>query len=58
MDYNAITQFITTVGFPICACAFMWRYLTNNSKELTKAVDNNTDALKELISMIKGGISK
>lgn len=49
MDINAITQLITTVGFPIAACiALFWQNLKMN-----ETIDRNTEALIELTTIIK-----
>lgn len=49
MDINAITQLITTVGFPIAACiALFWQNLKMND-----TIDRNTEALIELTTIIK-----
>lgn len=49
MDIQAITTLITTVGFPIAACiALFWQNLKMN-----ETIDNNTQALIELTTIIK-----
>lgn len=49
MDLQAITTFITTVGFPIAACvALFWQ---NN--KMSETVARNTEAILELTTIIK-----
>lgn len=49
MDIQAITTFITTVGFPIAACvALFWQ---NN--KMSETVSRNTEAILELTTIIK-----
>lgn len=49
MDYQMITTFISTVGFPIAACvALFWQ---NN--KLSETVTRNTEAILELTTIIK-----
>jgi len=56
MDLNAITQVITSVGFPICMTLILCYYIkyqTDAHKEETKELTNAIDALREMISEIK-----
>lgn len=49
MDIQAITTFITTVGFPIAACvALFWQ---NN--KMSETISRNTEAILELTTIIK-----
>lgn len=55
MDVNAITQIISSVGFPIAACLICFWYvnkLTETHKEevnkLTDALNNNTLVMQKL----------
>ena len=49
MDIQTITTLITTVGFPIAACiALFWQNIKMN-----ETIDNNTQALIELATIIK-----
>lgn len=49
MDIQAITTFITTVGFPIAACvALFWQ---NN--KMSETISRNTEAILELTTIIR-----
>lgn len=48
MDLTAITQLISTIGFPIAACIAIF-YMMNKEREDHK---NEVDALKGVISEI------
>ena len=55
MDIQAITQVVSTVGFPIAMCCLMGYYIKYTEdrhreevSELTKAVNNNTIVLQKL----------
>ena len=59
---NTISQFITTVGFPIFACVVMYWQMGKQSErhqeemsKIQEALTNNTNALIELAALIKGG---
>ena len=60
MDINAILQAISTVGFPICACAALFWLVNkqdeNHKKEiesLREVLQQNTQALTELRSYLE-----
>lgn len=60
MDVNTVIQLINGVGFPIVACGGMfWLYIRQNKtfnnsiNKFTECIDNNTESIKELASIIK-----
>lgn len=67
MDFSIIIQAIATVGFPICAffvAVYALKYAYDKSLDqnreafsqianLTKAVNNNTQVLTELVKEVK-----
>lgn len=59
MDVQAITQIVSTVGFPIAMCCLMGYYIKYTEdrhraevSELTKAVNNNTLVLQKLTDQL------
>lgn len=61
MDYTQITTLISSVGFPIVACAAMfWNNYDQSKrhreevKNLTDVLERNTEALLELKNKIGG----
>ena len=56
MDISAVTQMITSVGFPIgmtvILCYYV-KYQTDVHKEETKELTNAINALRDMISEIK-----
>ena len=61
MDVTALTQIISTVGFPIAACIGLFWYMskqTENHKEetdkLKQAIDNNTIIITKLYERLGG----
>ena len=62
MDFNNIIQSISTVGFPIVACAVLF-YLLEKTNQLHKeemdkmseTIHNNTIALTKLADKLGGG---
>ena len=53
MELQTVTSLIGSLGFPIAACCFMAWYQVTTMKEFREAMSKNTDALQELIMMIK-----
>lgn len=59
MDFQAVTNLISTVGFPIVACIYM-AYLVNSMNEkhatetdtLKESINANTQAISELKVLI------
>lgn len=58
---DAITTFITSVGFPIACCvALAWyvKYVTDKHEKeiahLNDSIDGNTKVIAELITYLKG----
>lgn len=59
---ESIAQIVSTLGFPIAAFLLMWWQLREENashreeqKELTAAVNNNTQALIHLADKLDGG---
>lgn len=53
MDWQAIGNFVSTLGFPIAMCILMWRYNTKTMEEVKKALNNNTQALQQVMMLVK-----
>ena len=43
---SLIATYISNLGFPIMMCVFMFRFFSNEFKELTNAVTNLTEHLQ------------
>lgn len=59
---HAISNIITTVGFPIAMCMMLYYQLLKSNEQhtqemdkITEALNNNTNALNLLIEKMKGG---
>lgn len=56
MNVQEIANIISTMGFPIICCIFMWRYLTTTMTEITQTMVKNTEVLQRLVEKLdKGG---
>lgn len=57
MEVEQISQFVSSVGFPIVACAFMgWLYVQMNDtlKELTVAITELTAKFESHVDHVEG----
>ena len=59
MELNTVLQAVATVGFPIVMCFVLFLYLVEQNKqhleetkELTKAIENNTQATMKLTCLL------
>lgn len=52
---DMITRLISNVGFPIACCIMLYMQQSKSMKELTDAVNNNTEAIRTILTMMKAG---
>ena len=59
MDINTITQFVSTLGFPIAVCLICFWYINKREEqhkeevtELSKAINNNTIVMQKLVDRL------
>ena len=52
MDTKQIVDIISTVGFPIVCCYFMWRYINTTLKEFSDSMKKNNETIANLCSKI------
>ena len=52
---DLITRLISNVGFPIACCVMLYLQQSKQMKELTEAVNNNTEAIKLILGRLNGG---
>lgn len=60
MDIQGIIELVTTLGFPIVVCGFLFYYMSKQGdqhhttiKELGETIQGNTKVLAELYTLIK-----
>ena len=56
MDFNAVTQFIGSLGFPIAVCLICFWYINKREEshkdevtKLAEAINNNTLVMQKLV---------
>lgn len=47
-----IATLIGSLGFPIVACVFLWKFISTTLQEFTKAMNNNTKMLEKVSDSI------
>lgn len=59
MDFNTVTQFISTLGFPIAVCLICFWYINKREEQhkdeiakLSEAVNNNTLVMQKLVDRL------
>lgn len=59
MDFSTVTQFVTTLGFPIAVCLICFWYINKREEqhkdevtELSKAINNNTLVMQKLVDRL------
>lgn len=55
MEVESIVSLISTVGFPIVCCIFMWRYINTTLKDFTATMTENTKMIAKLCEKLERG---
>lgn len=50
---NEVATLVSTVGFPIVACVFMYRFMTTDLAAMRESLDNNTKVMQRILEHIK-----
>lgn len=58
MDYKQLIDIVSTVGFPIVCCYFMWRYINTTLKEFSDMMAKNNETIGRLCDKIDIIINK
>lgn len=60
MDFNTVTQFVSTLGFPIAVCLICFWYINKREEqhkeevtELAKAINNNSMVMQKLTDKLE-----
>ena len=53
MELESIVSVISSIGFPIVACIFMWRYINTTLKEFTLNMAKNTLMLEKIYERLE-----
>lgn len=53
MELETMVSLVSSVGFPVVACAFMWKYINTTVKELTSTLNENTKMIAKLCEKLE-----
>ena len=48
MNIEGLYSLLTSVGFPIVCCVYMWKYINTTMDEFTRTIDRNTQMLSRI----------
>lgn len=48
MDFEVLANLISTFGFPVVCCVFMWKYISTTLKEFSSIISENTKMISRL----------
>lgn len=61
MDFATVTQFVSTLGFPIAVCLVCFWYINKREEQhkeevtkLSEAINNNTIVMQKLVDRLGG----
>lgn len=52
MDFTTITQFISSVGFPICCTVYLIYYMNSEQKQMRDTIEALKDSINKLIDKL------
>lgn len=55
MELETIISLISSVGFPIVCCFFMWQYINTTLKDFTNTMNENTKMIAKLCEKLEAG---
>lgn len=55
MELETIISLISSVGFPIVCCFFMWQYINTTLKDFTNTMNENTKMIAKLCEKLENG---
>lgn len=53
MEVEAVVSLISSVGFPIVCCIFMWKYINSTLKDFTETMNENTRMIAKLCEKLE-----
>lgn len=54
MDVETIVSLVSSVGFPILCCVYMWKYINDTLKDFTETMNKNTLMLEKMYERLGG----
>ena len=53
MELETVVSLVSSVGFPIVCCFFMWRYINTTLKDFTNTMNENTKMISKLCDRLE-----
>lgn len=53
MEIDTVVSLISSVGFPIVCCFFMWKYINTTLKDFTATMNENTKMISKLCDRLE-----
>ena len=53
MEIDTVVSLISSVGFPIVCCFFMWKYINTTLKDFTSTMNENTKMISKLCDRLE-----
>ena len=57
-DIEMLISAIGSVGFPILACCYMWKFINTAMSNFTKTIESNTKMLEQIYKKLGGDIDE
>lgn len=58
MEIETAVSLVSSVGFPIVCCFFMWKYINTTLKDFTNTMNENTKMIAKLCEKLERGHSE
>lgn len=53
MEIDTVVSLISSVGFPIVCCFFMWKYINTTLRDFTNTMNENTKMISKLCDRLE-----
>lgn len=53
MEIETVVSLISSVGFPVVCCFYMWKYINTTLKDFTKTMNENTKMISKLCEKLE-----
>lgn len=57
MEWETIVQLISTIGFPIVCCLFMWKFITETMKNFSTLIRDEMASNQKMFSEINNTLN-
>jgi hypothetical protein len=54
-EVQVVCNIVSSVGFPIAGCFFLWKFITSTLQNLEKVINKNTNVLSRICDKLDMG---